>query len=115
MPFPGIRHSMDETDRKIVRVLQNAPDLSIEALAERVGLSHTPCWRRLKKLEESGVIVGRALLLDQDSLGLPITVFAHLKLKQHDESTLEALERAVLMSPEVLECFSLSGGSDYVC
>lgn len=106
---------MDDIDRKILRVLQNTPDLSIEALAERVGLSHTPCWRRLKKLEESGVIVGRALLLDQDSLGLPITVFAHLKLKQHDENTLEALERAVLGSPEVLECFSLSGGSDYVC
>ena len=106
---------MDETDRKILRTLQNEPDLPIQALAERVGLSHTPCWRRLRKLEEEGFIAGRALLLDQDRLGLPITVFAHVKLKQHDERTLEALEHAVLQSHEIVECFSVTGGNDYVC
>lgn len=106
---------MDDVDRKILRLLQAEPNLPIQTLAERVGLSHTPCWRRLKKLEEDGVIVGRALLLDQDSLGLPITVFAQLKLRKHDETTLEALEKAVLDASEILECFSVSGGSDYVC
>ena len=106
---------VDETDRKILRVMQIEPAISMEELAERVGLSHTPCWRRLKKLESNGVIVGRALVLNPDSLGLPITVFAHLKLKQHDEATLEALERAVAELPEIVECFSVSGGSDYVC
>lgn len=106
---------MDGTDRKLLRVLQNEPDLSLQALAERVGLSHTPCWRRLKKLEAEGIILGRALLLDQDRIGLPITVFAHLKIRHHDEETLEAFESAVSRNPSILECFSVSGGSDYVC
>src|ERR1700693_6429320 len=106
---------MDELDRKILRLLQNEPDLAIQALAKRVGLSHTPCWRRLKKLESEGVILERPCLLDKDAVGLPITVFAHVKLKQHDEVTLEALERAVADCPEIVECFSISGNSDYVC
>jgi Lrp/AsnC family transcriptional regulator len=106
---------LDDIDRKILRLIQNEPTLAIEAIAERVGLSHTPCWRRLKKLEKQKVILGRAMVLNQDGIGLPITAFAHLKLKQHDEQTLEALERAVLDSPEIIECFSVSGGSDYVC
>jgi Lrp/AsnC family transcriptional regulator len=106
---------MDELDRKILRLIQSEPDLPIQALAQRVGLSHTPCWRRLKKLEADGVIVGRPCLLDQDAVGLPITVFAHVKLKQHDEATLESLEQAVADRPEIVECFSISGSSDYVC
>jgi Lrp/AsnC family transcriptional regulator len=106
---------MDNVDRKILRLLQAEPNLPIQILSERVGLSHTPCWRRLKRLEVDGVILGRALLLDQDSLGLPITVFAQLKLRQHDEETLEALEKAVFDAAEIVECFSVSGGSDYVC
>jgi Lrp/AsnC family transcriptional regulator len=106
---------MDELDCKILRLIQSEPDLPIQALAQRVGLSHTPCWRRLKKLEADGVIVGRPCLLDQDAVGLPITVFAHVKLKQHDEATLESLEQAVADCPEIVECFSISGTSDYVC
>jgi Lrp/AsnC family transcriptional regulator len=106
---------VDDIDRKMLRVFQNDPALPIEALAERVGLSHTPCWRRLRKLEAQGIILGRALLLNQDSIGLPITAFAQLKLKQHDELTLEAFERAIVDSPEIIECFSITGGSDYVC
>lgn len=106
---------MDGTDRKILRTLQNEPELPLQALAERVGLSHTPCWRRLKKLEAEGIILGRDLLLDQDRMGLPITVFAHLKIRHHDEQTLEAFESAVSRNSSILECFSVSGGSDYVC
>jgi len=106
---------MDNIDRKILRAVQADQALSIQALAERVGLSHTPCWRRLKRLEDEGVIARRTLVLDQDAVGLPITVFASLKLKNHDEATLEALERAVLDRGEIIECFSLAGTSDYVC
>jgi Lrp/AsnC family transcriptional regulator len=109
------RNSVDQIDLKLLRILQNEPELPIESLAGLVSLTHTPCWRRLRKLEESGIVIGRAIILDQDKLGLPITVFAHLKLKQHDEPTLEALERSVLESPEILECFSVTGGNDYVC
>lgn len=105
---------MDHVDRKILRCLQKEPDLSINALAERVGLSQTPCWRRLKRMETDGVIIGRAILLDPKQLGLGVDVFAHLRLKMHDEETLEALERATLDHPEIVECFSMSGESDYV-
>ena len=106
---------MDEIDLRILRTLQREPGIAVLALAEKVGLSHTPCWRRLKRLEASGVVIERTVLLDQDRLGLPITVFAHLKLRLHDEQTLEALEQAVSLQPAIVECFSLAGGSDYVC
>lgn len=101
-------------DKKILRALQDQPTLSVQALAERVGLSHTPCWRRLKKLEAAGAILERAVVLDQDVLGLPITVFAQVKLKQHDEETLDTLEAIVQERPEIVECFSMSGDSDYI-
>ena len=66
---------LDEVDRKILRCLLADPQLSMADLADKVALSHTPVWRRLKRLEERGVIAGRALLLDPEQLGYPITVF----------------------------------------
>src|SRR3546814_15616807 len=105
---------MDEIDRRLQRTLQEHPDISIADLGERVGLSHTPCWRRLKKLEVDGVIVGRAVILNPQSVGLNVNVFAQLRLKQHDEDTLEALERATLDHPAIVECFSMSGEYDYM-
>lgn len=106
---------MDDLDRKILRTVQSEAPLSMEQLAERVGLSHTPCWRRLKRLEEDGVVANRMLVVDQDAVGLPITIYARLKLKKHDEATLLALERNVLDCNPIVECFSISGDSDYVC
>lgn len=106
--------SLDETDRNLLRVLQQEPDLTIHRLAEKLNLSHTPCWRRLKRLQSAGVIRARALILDAAALDLPITVFAELKLKLHDEHTLEKLEQAAQRCPEILECFSMSGDRDYI-
>lgn len=105
---------MDETDRRILRTMQSEPDISISALAEKVGLSHTPCWRRLKRMEADGIVIGRALLLDARRLGLSVDVFAHVKIKTHDEQTLEAFERATIDHPQIVECFSMSGDSDYL-
>jgi len=105
---------MDEFDRKILRALQEQPEISVVDLARQVGLSHTPCWRRLKQLETSGAIRGRAVILDQKMLGLGITVIANVRLKAHDEETLEALEKAACDRPEILDCFSMSGESDYL-
>jgi Lrp/AsnC family transcriptional regulator len=105
---------VDAIDRKILTLLQAHPDLSVVELSVRVGLSHSPCWRRLKRLEADGVIRERAVLLDPVALGLTVNVFAHLKLRQHDESTLEALENAARGRPEIVECFSMSGESDYI-
>lgn len=105
---------MDKTDRRILATLQDNPDISTSELAEVVGLSHTPCWRRLKRLESDGIIKGRAVLLDARLLGLGVNVFADIRLKQHDEDTLLALETAVGRQPEIVECFSVSGESDYI-
>jgi Lrp/AsnC family transcriptional regulator len=101
-------------DRRLLRALQARPDLSVADLSEKVGLSQTPCWRRLKRLEADGVIVRRALVLDPKKLGLTVSVLAQIKLHRHDEETLEALERDVRAHPEILDCFSMSGESDYV-
>lgn len=105
---------MDQIDRRILGILQDNPDLPTSELAERVGLSNTPCWRRLKKLQADGIIRGRTLLLDAAALGLTVNVFADIRLKQHDEETLLALENAVRRQPEIVECFSVSGESDYM-
>lgn len=109
-----MKPTLDDIDRAILRFLQREPDLTVQELAERVNLSHTPCWRRLKRLETEGVIRGRAVLLDPEALDLPITVFAEVKLQQHDEQTLEQLEEAARSCPQILECFSMSGQSDYI-
>jgi Lrp/AsnC family transcriptional regulator len=105
---------VDKIDRRILAFLQDHPDISTSDLAEMVGLSHTPCWRRLKRLEADGVIKGRAVLLNAKLLDLNVNVFADIRLKQHDEETLLALETAVGQQPEIVECFSVSGESDYI-
>jgi Lrp/AsnC family transcriptional regulator len=105
---------MDDVDRKILRKLQDSPELSVADLAQRVGLSHTPCWRRIKQLEESGAIRERVVILDPRIMGLDITVFANIRLKEHDEETLEAFEQAARDRAEIVDCFSMSGESDYI-
>ena len=105
---------MDDTDLRILRCLQEQPSIAISDLADQVGLSHTPCWRRVKRLESDGIIRGRAMLLDAEALGLPINVFAEIKIKSHDEETVAAFEQAVSEHAEIVECFSMSGESDFL-
>jgi Lrp/AsnC family transcriptional regulator len=105
---------MDEMDRKILKVLQREPELPIVELAERVGLSHTPCWRRIKNLQAAGVIVKKAVILDPKAVGYGVNVFAHLNFARQDEETLVAFEREVEKYPQIVECFSMSGASDYL-
>lgn len=105
---------MDDTDVKILRILQDDPGISMVDLAQHVGLSHTPCWRRVKQLEASGAILERAIILDPKTMGLGISVFAHIKLRTHDEETLEAMERMACDRTEIVDCFSMSGESDYI-
>ena len=78
-------------------------------LGERVGLSHTPCWRRVKNLEAAGFIRDRVVLLDPDRLGLSVNVFVEVHLKAHDEDSLNAFEAAVQAIDEVVECYTVSG------
>lgn len=105
---------MDPVDRRILCFLQDRPDISVNELAALVGLSHTPCWRRIKQLEAQGHIRGRAVLLDPALMGLDITVYASVRLRSHDQTTLEAFEEAVLAIPDIVDCFSMAGDGDYL-
>jgi Lrp/AsnC family transcriptional regulator len=78
---------LDETDRRILRAWQAHPDAKVAEIADRVGLSHTPCWRRMRKLEAAGIVLGQSLMLDARLLDLGVSVFARLRLRQHDEET----------------------------
>lgn len=105
---------LDDFDLAILRELQKEPTIRMADLAEKVGLSQTPCWRRVKAMEESGVISGRAVLIDGAKLGLKVNVFAQIRVSHHDEETLETLERELRDQPEVIECFLMGGEFDYL-
>ncbi|WP_372622857.1 Lrp/AsnC family transcriptional regulator [Falsiroseomonas sp.] len=105
---------MDAIDRKILRALSRHGRLTNAELAEEVGLSASPCWTRVKPLEQAGVIKGYAALLDQAALGLPDTVFIEVMMERHDEEHLRRFEAAVRDIPEILECHLVTGEYDYV-
>ncbi len=105
---------LDKFDLRILRELQLRADLSVAELGERIGLSHTPCWRRIRRLEEAGVIRARVTLLDPRLLNLDVNVFAQVTLTRHDEETLERFEEAVQDVAEVVECHTLSGDRDFL-
>ena len=105
---------LDEYDLKILRTLQENADYSMAELGEKVGLSHTPCWRRIKRLEADGVIMGKVTLLNPKVLNLGVTVHAYLIIKNHDEASLNAFESAVADVNEIVECYSTSGDKDYL-
>lgn len=106
--------ALDEFDKKILRVLQKEADISMQDLGDRIGLSHTPCWRRVKRLQEQGIIRGKVTLLDESKVNLPVTVYTYLTIKSHDEQVLNEFESSVQDVPEVMECYSTTGEKDYV-
>ncbi len=105
---------MDAIDKKILRALSRQGRLTNAELAEEVGLSASPCWTRVKRLETAGVIKGYAAVLDQGALGLPDTVFIEVMMERHDEEQLRRFETAVKDIPEILECHLVTGEYDYV-
>ena len=105
---------MDRIDRKILKLVQHDASLSTAELAERVGLSTTPCWRRLQNLEKSGVLRRRVALLDREQLNLGVDVFVTLRINRHDEEWLEKFNRAVDGFDEVVEFYRMSGDVDYL-
>jgi DNA-binding Lrp family transcriptional regulator len=104
----------DATDAKILSIIQADAGLSVGDIAERVGLSSSPCWRRIKRLEDLGVIQKRVTLLDREKLGIAFEVFAEVKLALPSKENLETFERAVRDLPEVVQCATVTGGMDYV-
>ena len=105
---------LDAVDARILDLIQHDAALSVAEIAERVGLSSSPCWRRIKRLEDVGVIRGRVTLLDREQLGLNFEVYAEIKLSLPTKDNLEAFERAVVGWPEVTQCATVTGGMDYV-
>ena len=105
---------MDAVDAKILDLIQRDAGLSVAEIAERVGLSSSPCWRRIKRLEEAGIILGRVTLLDRQQLGLDFEVVASVKLALPTWENLVAFEALVQHWAEVVECMTVTGAVDYV-
>lgn len=104
---------LDEFDRKIMRALQNEARLTVSQLSEAVGLSATPCWSRVKRLEQEGYIDGYVTIFNQEKLGLTETVLIEVTLDRHDEEAFENFSRRIGDLPEVLEAYLTTGEYDY--
>jgi Lrp/AsnC family transcriptional regulator len=105
---------MDAIDRKILAVLQGDASLSVAEIGQRVGLSSTPCWKRIQRLEADGVIEKRVALIDQDKLGLGVTVFVSVETGDHSQEWLEQFAKTVGAMPEVMEFYRMAGDVDYM-
>lgn len=105
---------MDSKDRQILKELQADGRLTNQELSERVNLSPSPCLRRLRLMEEQGVIRGYTALVDQKAWGLPVTVFIRIKLERHGDEAVQAFERSILNMPQVMDCWLMTGRSDYL-
>ena len=108
------RTPWDRYDRRILEVLQASARMSNADLAEAIGLSASPVWRRVRRLEESGVIREHVTLLDPEAIGLPVNVWVHVTLEEQVERRLEHFENAIVARPEVMECYLMTGESDYL-
>ena len=105
---------LDAIDRKILMVLQDNASLSVAEIGDRVGLSSTPCWKRIQRLEADGVIQRRVALVDQNKIGLGITVFVSVESADHSEAWLKKFAEAVSAMPEVMEFYRMAGDVDYM-
>jgi Lrp/AsnC family transcriptional regulator len=105
---------MDAIDRKILTVLQEDASLSVAEIGNRVGLSSTPCWKRIQRLEADGIILRRVALVDQDRIGLGITVFVSVETGDHSQEWLDRFAKVVTALPEVMEFYRMAGDVDYM-
>jgi Lrp/AsnC family transcriptional regulator, leucine-responsive regulatory protein len=111
---PAVAALDDPFKRRILDTLQREGRLTNQELAERVGLSTSPCWRRVKELEEEGVIRRYAAILEPDKVGVGECVFTLINLEMHNPDSLAAFERAVKDRPEILECYAITGDADFL-
>ena len=111
---PPPRAELDRYDRQILDLLQRDASLSAAEIGDRIGLSQSPCWRRIHRLEQAGYIVKRVACLDRRKLGLDVLVFAMVKLSAHGRRSLPEFAEAIRGFPEVQECFTLMGEMDFL-
>jgi Lrp/AsnC family leucine-responsive transcriptional regulator len=100
--------------RKILEALQEDARMTLQQLSERVGLSPTPCWKRVKDLESRGIITGYTVRVDRKQIGLNLMVMAEINLAQHTQKVVAAFEAAVAATPQIVRCYSTTGQADYV-
>ncbi len=105
---------IDKLDRQILRLLQSDASLSAAAIGEQVGLSQSPCWRRIQRLKDTGLIKGQGMVFDRKKLGFDTMVFAHVKLTAHGRSKVAEFGDTILQFPEVMECHLLLGQVDFL-
>lgn len=105
---------LDAVDRRIIAALQSEGRMTINELAEKVALSPSPCARRLRQLEQSGIIKGYAAVVDQEKVGLPVSAFASIKLERQREEELDRFAAAMARWPEVVDCYLMTGQRDYL-
>lgn len=108
------RKPLDRVDREILRILQADANVPIATIADRVGLSQTPCWKRIRRLELDGVITRRVALVDPTKIGLGLTVFVSVQSPDHSEAWLTGFADTVSAMPEVMEFYRMAGDVDYM-
>ncbi len=105
---------LDQTDRRILDLLQTQAGIAAASIGEKIGLSQSACWRRIQRLRDEGVIEDQPLTLNREKVGLDTMVFAHIKLTSHGRSNLAAFSHAVRSYPDVLVCFGVLGNVDFL-
>lgn len=109
-----ITMELSAIDRKILRALQEDGRMTIQAVAEGVGLSASPCLRRIRQMERAGIIAGYSAVVDQKAVGLPVSVFISIKLERQRSRELDAFAAAISRWPEVMECYLMTGQFDFL-
>jgi DNA-binding Lrp family transcriptional regulator len=107
-------NDLDRHDVILLRELQRDARQTVQQLAEAAGLSSTPCWKRVKEMEATGVILGYTALVDREKVGLSLCVMAEINLTRHNENEVRRFEAAVLAHPQIVSCYATTGQADYV-
>jgi Lrp/AsnC family leucine-responsive transcriptional regulator len=105
---------LTDLDRRILKVLQEDGRTTIQAVADRVGLSASPCLRRIRRMEDAGVIAAYSVIVDQRAVGLPVSVFVSIKLERQRATALDGFAEAIESWPEVMECYLMTGQFDFL-
>lgn len=111
---PGVCRALDRVDYKILRLLQEDATLSVAEIAGKIGLSSTPCWKRIQRLQMEGVITGRVALVDQIKIGLDLSVFVFIESGDHSKEWQASFAATLKAMPEIVDVFRLAGDFDYV-
>jgi len=106
--------TLDQTDRKILNLMQTVPGINATTIGERIALSQSACWRRIQRMRDEGVILDQPVILDREKVGLTTMVFAHVKLTSHGRSNLSKFADDVKKYPEVMDCYVVLGSVDFL-